>query len=174
MFAQYPGWKVNSDGSVFIATANENAVGVYTCTAYNSYGTMGQSEPTRVILKVRGVSSDSLLCRLYIQKRFHHSFVLFQDPPSFRVAPRSEYLQDVGRELMIDCQAHGDPSPNITWTKVATLLVTITLKTFSHGASKTNPGSGPFSQIVTMTTLCRCFRASPYNLNNIKLKTHCS
>ncbi|XP_062854797.1 protein turtle homolog A [Trichomycterus rosablanca] len=88
---QYPGWTVNSGGSVFISTVNDNAVGMYTCTAYNSYGTMGQSEPTKVILK---------------------------DPPSFRVAPRSEYLQEVGRELMIPCQAQGDPSPNITWTKI--------------------------------------------------------
>lgn len=30
---------------------------MYTCTAYNSYGTMGQSEPTQVILQVRLVSS---------------------------------------------------------------------------------------------------------------------
>ncbi|XP_030621083.1 uncharacterized protein igsf9b [Chanos chanos] len=88
---QLPGWMVNSEGSVFIATANDDAVGMYTCTAYNSYGTMGQSEPTQVIL---------------------------EDPPSFMVAPRAEYLQEVGRELVIPCQAHGDPSPNITWTKV--------------------------------------------------------
>ncbi|XP_036434708.1 protein turtle homolog A isoform X3 [Colossoma macropomum] len=88
---QYPGWMVNSEGSVFIATANDDAVGMYTCTAYNSYGTMGQSEPTKVIL---------------------------EDPPSFRISPRAEYLQEVGRELMIPCQAHGDPSPNITWSKV--------------------------------------------------------
>ena len=38
---------------MFITTANDDAVGVYTCTAYNSYGTMGQSEPTQVILQVR-------------------------------------------------------------------------------------------------------------------------
>lgn len=50
---QFPGWMVNSEGSVFITTANDNAVGMYTCTAYNSYGTMGQSEPTQVILKVQ-------------------------------------------------------------------------------------------------------------------------
>ncbi|XP_063051884.1 uncharacterized protein igsf9b [Engraulis encrasicolus] len=88
---QFPGWMVNSEGSVFITTANENAVGVYTCTPYNSYGTMGQSEPTKVIL---------------------------QDPPSFSVPPRAEYLQEVGRELMVPCVAHGDPAPNITWSKV--------------------------------------------------------
>ncbi|KAF5905338.1 protein turtle A-like isoform X2, partial [Clarias magur] len=88
---QYPGWTINSEGSVFITTATNDAVGMYTCTAYNSYGTMGQSEPTKVILK---------------------------DPPSFRVVPRSKYLQEIGREMTIPCQAHGDPAPNITWTKV--------------------------------------------------------
>ncbi|KAM3611832.1 uncharacterized protein V6R79_024658 [Siganus canaliculatus] len=87
----FPGWMVNSEGSVFIATANDNAVGMYTCTAYNSYGTMGRSEPTQVIL---------------------------QDPPTFRVPPKPEYLQEVGRELMIPCQASGDPTPNITWSKI--------------------------------------------------------
>ncbi|XP_029618630.1 protein turtle homolog A [Salmo trutta] len=87
----FPGWLVNAEGSVFIATANDNAVGMYTCTAYNSYGTMGQSEPTKVML---------------------------QDPPSFSVSPRAEYLQEVGGELVIPCEADGDPSPNITWSKV--------------------------------------------------------
>ncbi|XP_071338565.1 uncharacterized protein igsf9b isoform X2 [Trachinotus anak] len=87
----FPGWMVNSEGSVFIATSNDNAVGMYTCTAYNSYGTMGQSEPTEVIL---------------------------QDPPSIQVPPRREYLQEVGRELIIPCEASGDPTPNITWSKI--------------------------------------------------------
>lgn len=41
-----------------------------------------------------------------------------QDPPSFRVSPRPEYLQEVGRELMIPCEASGDPTPNVTWSKV--------------------------------------------------------
>lgn len=53
MSLQYPGWIINNEGSVFITTANDNAVGMYTCTAYNSYGTMGKSEPTQVILQVR-------------------------------------------------------------------------------------------------------------------------
>ncbi|XP_019131552.2 protein turtle homolog A isoform X2 [Larimichthys crocea] len=87
----FPGWIVNSEGSVFITTANDNAVGMYTCTAYNSYGTMGRSEPTQVILK---------------------------DPPSFRMPPQPEYLQEVGRELIIPCEASGDPTPNITWSKI--------------------------------------------------------
>ncbi|XP_034068422.1 protein turtle homolog A isoform X2 [Gymnodraco acuticeps] len=87
----FPGWIVNSEGSVFIATANDNAVGMYTCTAYNSYGTMGKSEPTKVIL---------------------------QDPPTLNVPPRTEYLQEVGRNLIIPCVASGDPAPNVTWSKI--------------------------------------------------------
>lgn len=55
LICQYPGWMVNSEGSVFITAANDDAVGMYTCTAYNSYGTMGQSEPTKVILKVNTI-----------------------------------------------------------------------------------------------------------------------
>ncbi|KAM8866730.1 uncharacterized protein igsf9b isoform 1-T4 [Synchiropus picturatus] len=86
-----PGWMVNSEGSVFIARANDNAVGMYTCTPYNSYGTMGQSEPTKVVLK---------------------------DPPAFLVPPRAEYLQEVGRTLIVPCEATGDPAPNITWSKI--------------------------------------------------------
>lgn len=46
------------------------------------------------------------------------SFYL-QDPPSFRVLPRPEYLQEVGRDLIIPCEGSGDPSPTITWSKVS-------------------------------------------------------
>lgn len=41
------------DGSIVIATGNDDALGLYTCTPYNSYGTAGASAPTRVLLKVR-------------------------------------------------------------------------------------------------------------------------
>lgn len=41
-----------------------------------------------------------------------------QDPPSFRVLPRPEYLQEVGRDLIIPCEGSGDPPPTITWSKV--------------------------------------------------------
>lgn len=43
---------------------------------------------------------------------------LLQDPPSFRVLPQPEYFQEVGRDLIIPCEAVGDPTPNITWSKV--------------------------------------------------------
>ncbi|XP_010722254.2 protein turtle homolog A [Meleagris gallopavo] len=86
-----PGWSTRPDGSIVIATGNDDALGVYTCTPYNSYGTAGASRPTRVLLK---------------------------DPPAFTVRPKEEYFQEVGRELVIPCVAHGDPPPTITWGKV--------------------------------------------------------
>ncbi|XP_016101332.1 protein turtle homolog A [Sinocyclocheilus grahami] len=87
----YPGWTLTSEGSIIIATANDDAAGVYMCTAYNRFGTMGQSEPTTVIL---------------------------QDPPSFKVSPRKEYRQDFGRMLVIPCQMDGNPAPKVSWKKV--------------------------------------------------------
>ncbi|GAB0201151.1 protein turtle A [Grus japonensis] len=86
-----PGWSVRPDGSIVIATGNDDVLGVYTCTPYNSYGTAGESRPTRVLLK---------------------------DPPAFTVRPKEEYFQEVGRELVIPCAAHGDPPPTVTWMKV--------------------------------------------------------
>ncbi|XP_051973479.1 protein turtle homolog A-like [Xyrauchen texanus] len=86
----YPGWTLTSEGSIIITTANDDAAGVYTCTPYNIFGTMGQSEPTTVILK---------------------------DPPSFKMSPRKEYRQEVGRMLVIPCQMNGNPSPKVNWKK---------------------------------------------------------
>ncbi|XP_043106664.1 protein turtle homolog A isoform X2 [Puntigrus tetrazona] len=89
----YPGWTLTSEGSIIIATANDDAAGVYTCTPYNSFGTMGQSEPTSVVL---------------------------QDPPSFKVSPHKEYRQDAGGMLVIPCQMDGNPAPKVSWKKVGT------------------------------------------------------
>lgn len=50
--SQLPGWSMRPDGSIVIATGNDDALGLYTCTPYNSYGTAGASRPTRVLLKV--------------------------------------------------------------------------------------------------------------------------
>ncbi|KAI1229954.1 Protein turtle A [Lamprotornis superbus] len=89
-----PGWSVHPDGSIVIATGNDDALGLYRCTPYNSYGTAGESRPTRVLLK---------------------------DPPAFTVRPKEEYFQEVGRELVIPCVAHGDPPPTVTWVKVGSV-----------------------------------------------------
>lgn len=51
-FFQYPGWTLKPDGSLAMATVNEDAAGTYSCTPYNSYGTMGPSGLTSVILQV--------------------------------------------------------------------------------------------------------------------------
>lgn len=52
LYFQYPGWTLTPEGSLFMATVNDDAAGVYTCTPYNSYGSMGSSGPTNVILQV--------------------------------------------------------------------------------------------------------------------------
>uniref|UniRef100_A0A5F8HES5 Immunoglobulin superfamily member 9 n=1 Tax=Monodelphis domestica TaxID=13616 RepID=A0A5F8HES5_MONDO len=81
---KFPGWSQASDGSLVIALGNEDALGEYTCTPYNSHGTAGPSSPTRVLLKA---------------------------PPAFIEQPKKEYFQEVGRELLIPCSAGGDPPP---------------------------------------------------------------
>ncbi|KAM4533145.1 protein turtle homolog B [Fundulus diaphanus] len=87
----YPGWTLKADGSLVMATVNEDAAGTYTCTPYNSYGTMGPSGPTRVIL---------------------------QDPPSFSITPEKAYRLDAGRKLLIPCQGNADATTKVTWSKV--------------------------------------------------------
>ncbi|XP_068609347.1 protein turtle homolog A-like [Brachionichthys hirsutus] len=87
----YPGWTLTQEGSLFMATVNDDTAGVYTCTPYNGYGTMGSSGPTTVIL---------------------------QDPPSFSITPEKQYKQEAGRTLLIPCQGNEDPTIKITWTKV--------------------------------------------------------
>ncbi|XP_069073866.1 protein turtle homolog A isoform X2 [Pleurodeles waltl] len=92
---KFPGWYMQQDGSIVIATGNDDALGMYTCTPYNSYGTAGESSPTRVLLK---------------------------DPPEFVNRPKEEYFQEVGRELIVPCSAKGDPAPTIIWAKVGSAV----------------------------------------------------
>uniref|UniRef100_A0A4X1VX37 Ig-like domain-containing protein n=1 Tax=Sus scrofa TaxID=9823 RepID=A0A4X1VX37_PIG len=81
---KFPGWSQGPEGSLIIALGNEDALGEYSCTPYNSLGTAGPSPVTRVLLKA---------------------------PPAFLERPKEEYFQEVGRELLIPCSARGDPSP---------------------------------------------------------------
>ena len=46
------GWTLLEDGSIRIEEATEEAIGTYTCVPYNTLGTMGQSSPARLVLKV--------------------------------------------------------------------------------------------------------------------------
>ncbi|XP_061836858.2 protein turtle homolog A isoform X2 [Nerophis lumbriciformis] len=87
----YPGWTLTPEGTLLMATVNDDAAGVYTCTPYNSYNTMGPSGPTQVIL---------------------------QDPPSFSMAPEKKYQQKVGRTLLIPCQGNNNATVRVVWTKV--------------------------------------------------------
>ncbi|XP_030638507.1 protein turtle homolog B [Chanos chanos] len=88
---KYPGWSQMDDGSIRVEEVTEDSLGTYTCVPYNALGTMGESPPAPLVLK---------------------------DPPKFLVVPGGEYRQEVGRELLIPCEAEGDPFPNITWRKV--------------------------------------------------------
>ncbi|XP_078017988.1 protein turtle homolog A isoform X1 [Epinephelus lanceolatus] len=87
----YPGWTLTPVGSLFMTTVNDDTAGIYTCMPYNSYGSMGSSEATNVIL---------------------------QDPPSFSVTPEEQYKQEAGRTLLIPCQGNKDPTIKVTWSKV--------------------------------------------------------
>ncbi|XP_062962367.1 protein turtle homolog A isoform X2 [Cynocephalus volans] len=88
---KFPGWSQGTEGSLIIALGNEDALGEYSCTPYNSLGTAGPSPVTRVLLKA---------------------------PPAFTERPKEEYFQEVGRELLIPCSARGDPPPIVSWAKV--------------------------------------------------------
>lgn len=88
---KFPGWSLGPEGSLVIALGNEDALGEYSCTPYNSLGTAGSSPVTRVLLKA---------------------------PPAFIDQPKEEYFQEVGRELLIPCSARGDPPPIVSWAKV--------------------------------------------------------
>lgn len=67
---QYSGWNLLEDGSIRIEEATEDALGTYTCVPYNALGTMGQSPPARLVLKVTflpkscGFAGGSVLERL--------------------------------------------------------------------------------------------------------------
>ncbi|KAF7205648.1 protein turtle homolog B isoform X3 [Nothobranchius furzeri] len=88
---KYPGWSQMDDGSIRVAEVTEDSLGTYACMPYNALGSMGWSSPAPLVLK---------------------------DPPKFSVVPGGEYRQEAGRELVVPCEAEGDPFPNITWQKV--------------------------------------------------------
>lgn len=52
LLSQYPGWSQMADGSIRVAEVTEDSLGTYTCVPYNVLGTMGQSPPATLVLKV--------------------------------------------------------------------------------------------------------------------------
>ncbi|XP_019342536.2 protein turtle homolog A [Alligator mississippiensis] len=151
--SKFPGWSMRTDGSIVIAMGNDDALGVYTCTPYNSYGTAGESGPTRVLLK---------------------------DPPTFSVRPKDEYFQEVGRELVIPCAAQGDPLPNITWAKLGSTekssaqvdgnssLVFRPLVKEQHGVWRCT-ASNQVAQISTSTSVY-VLGTSPHAVTNVSVR----
>ncbi|XP_034954065.2 protein turtle homolog A isoform X1 [Zootoca vivipara] len=147
-----PGWSTTPDGAIVIATSNDNAVGLYTCTPYNSYGSAGSSAPTRVLLK---------------------------DPPAFSLRPKEEYFQEVGRELLIPCTARGDPLPVISWTKMGSKglanaqvdknnsLVLRPLTKEQHGLWECAANNG-VARISTATTVY-VLGTSPHTVANVSV-----
>ncbi|XP_062870774.1 protein turtle homolog A [Trichomycterus rosablanca] len=150
----YPGWSLTADGSIIITTANDDVVGVYTCTPYNSYGTMGQSERTMVLL---------------------------QDPPSLRIAPDKEYREEAGTALFIPCRASGDPQPTVTWTKfgpsvsisdysvsVDGSLLLSPLSKEHHGEWECSVTNGVSS--ITTTTSVTVLGTSPHAVSSVSVE----
>ncbi|XP_075763325.1 protein turtle homolog A [Pelodiscus sinensis] len=150
---KFPGWSMAPDGSILIATGNDDALGLYTCTAYNSYGTAGTSAPTRVVLK---------------------------EPPVFTVRPKEEYFQEVGRELVIPCAAQGDPPPTVTWAKLGSTgrngtqvggnssLVFWPLVKEQHGAWQCT-ASNQVARISTITSVY-VLGTSPHAVTNVSVQ----
>nr|XP_057942524.1 protein turtle homolog B-like isoform X6 [Doryrhamphus excisus] len=108
---KYPGWSQMDDGSIRVAEVTEDSLGTYTCMPYNALGSMGWSPPAPLVLK---------------------------DPPKFSVVPGGEYRQEAGRELVIPCEAEGDPFPNITWRKALSVPYLGDLQVGKSSKSKHN------------------------------------
>ena len=58
------------EGSLFMATVNDDAAGVYACTPYNSFGSMGPSGPTNVRLQVSVRSRPALSVEVHGAETF--------------------------------------------------------------------------------------------------------
>uniref|UniRef100_A0A671NR07 Protein turtle homolog B-like n=1 Tax=Sinocyclocheilus anshuiensis TaxID=1608454 RepID=A0A671NR07_9TELE len=64
---KYPGWSQMADGSIRVAEVTEDSLGTYTCVPYNVLGTMGQSPPATLVLKVSQYNHE-LFTILYFVK----------------------------------------------------------------------------------------------------------
>ncbi|XP_023419485.1 protein turtle homolog A isoform X1 [Cavia porcellus] len=149
---KFPGWSQGTEGSLIIALGNEDALGEYSCTPYNSLGTAGPSPVTRVLLKV---------------------------PPAFIERPKEEYFQEVGRELLIPCSAQGDPPPTLSWTKVGrglqgqaqvdsnSSLILRPLTKEAHGRWECS-ASNAVARVVTSTNVY-VLGTSPHAVTNVSV-----
>lgn len=78
------------DGSIRIEEATEEALGTYTCVPYNTLGTMGQSAPARLVLKVSLPDGAwPLWWAVFLRPAFHACVsMLPSGPPVFHGATR--------------------------------------------------------------------------------------
>lgn len=60
-----------ADGSIRVAEVTEDSLGTYTCVPYNVLGTMGQSPPATLVLKVSQFITK-------VVKEFHYCIVVMK------------------------------------------------------------------------------------------------
>ena len=76
----------------FVFQVTQDHQGGYQCTPYNSVGTAG----------VSGVME-----------------VYVREPPVFTNRPKPIYQRRVGDDIIIPCEAHGRPRPDVSWRRVS-------------------------------------------------------
>ena len=129
------------DGSIRIEEATEEALGTYTCVPYNTLGTMGQSAPARLVLKVRPGCGCLRVGRWAPEMPGVTAWPALLGPPVLHGAtglgvqaggrpgaahplcrgwgPLSRHHLEKGTPGLWGCRERGgDPFPIITWRKV--------------------------------------------------------
>ncbi|MEJ1270380.1 immunoglobulin superfamily member 9 [Cricetulus griseus] len=158
---KFPGWSQGPEGSLIIALGNEDALGEYSCTPYNSLGTAGPSPTTRVLLKVgRGlqgqaqVDSNSSLILRPLTKEAHGRWECSASNAVAQVATSTNvYVLD----FLIFPRAKRPDRAHHDWVSLAVpmgathLLVPGLQPHIQYQFSvlaQNKLGSGPFSEIV--------------------------
>ncbi|XP_045037928.2 protein turtle homolog A isoform X4 [Desmodus rotundus] len=121
---KFPGWSQGPEGSLVIALGNEDVLGEYSCTPYNSLGTAGPSPVTRVLLKVgRGlkgqaqVDSNSSLILRPLTKEAHGRWECIASNAVAQVAT-STYVYVLGTSPHVVTNVSVVPLPkgaNVSW-----------------------------------------------------------
>lgn len=99
------------DGSIRIEEATEEALGTYTCVPYNTLGTMGQSAPARLILKVRHWTMCGLCAHMWVPG-YTHVPVLPRTPRISRCYQAGSTGRRPAESYSSPVQPQGTPSPS--------------------------------------------------------------
>ncbi|CAK8692716.1 unnamed protein product [Clavelina lepadiformis] len=89
---QDPRLDTDGNGSLIIHSVRRADQGQYTCTPFNNIGSLGASNPTRLIVR---------------------------NFPDFVIRPTKTVKVSVGSKLEVPCSGKGDPPPNISWRKIS-------------------------------------------------------